>query len=413
MGNANVAANAEIGTLSTTGGTAAFAYELAADTGTPANSADNGSFTIAGDKLKVAGVALATAKGYKVTVKVIDSKGKIYTKGFTITVAAQSADSLTVMSAAVGTSANRTVITINEAAGLGNSLVYKVGNTQITGLSVEDTIADGTVFVSGTTGITVTAGQYVTVYEINASNKIVKYVSRQIAATEIQYFSADPNGVGKCRIRYYSPDGGLDVVIPSVIGGLTVDSINPDVFMNKNLTSVTIPEGIISIGSRAFEGNNLSSVTIPNSVETISSSAFKNSNLTSVNLGTGVKVIGNSAFMDNDLATLVIPNSLTEIEISAFKNNKLTSVTFGTGSLQILENAFQNNLLSSLTIPSNISRINSGAFLQNNLTSITIASGIITFGFTLGDNGNDFNAKYTAGGAGTYTGTQDGEWTKQ
>ncbi|PKM76473.1 MAG: hypothetical protein CVU90_12430 [Firmicutes bacterium HGW-Firmicutes-15] len=87
-GNANVAANAEIGTLSATGGTAAFTFELVEDTVTPANSADNELFAIAAGKLKVAGSALATAKDYKVTVKVTDSKGKTFAKGFTLTVAA-------------------------------------------------------------------------------------------------------------------------------------------------------------------------------------------------------------------------------------------------------------------------------------------------------------------------------------
>ncbi|WP_331654987.1 hypothetical protein, partial [Anaerotignum sp.] len=103
-----------------------------------------------------------------------------------IKTAPEAAGSLTVTNAAAGTSNGTTIVTINEAAAGGNSLVYKVGAAEVTGLTVADTVADGTNFVSGTTEITVTADQYVTVYEIDGSNKVVKYVSRKIVASEIK-----------------------------------------------------------------------------------------------------------------------------------------------------------------------------------------------------------------------------------
>lgn len=96
------------------------------------------------------------------------------------------ADSLTVGSVIAGTTNGTTVVTINETAGAENSLVYKVGAEEVTSLTEEDTVTDGIAFTSGVTEIAVTADQYVTVYEINVSNKVVKYVSRQIVASEIK-----------------------------------------------------------------------------------------------------------------------------------------------------------------------------------------------------------------------------------
>ena len=78
-------------------------------------------------------------------------------------------------------------------------------------------------------------------------------------------------------------------------------------FQGRNLTSVTIPNGVTSIGSYTFANNQLTSVTIPNSVTSI----------------------GEGAFAENRLTNVTIPNSVTSIGVGAFRNNQLTSVTIG------------------------------------------------------------------------------------
>ena len=108
-------------------------------------------------------------------------------------------------------------------------------------------------------------------------------------------------------ITDYDIAGGLDVVIPSTIGGNAVEHIGIDAFVEKNLTSVIIPNGVRSIGACAFRGNLLTSVTIPDSVTSIDYRAFRGNLLTSV----------------------TISDSVTSISFETFAYNSLTSVTIG------------------------------------------------------------------------------------
>jgi len=87
----------------------------------------------------------------------------------------------------------------------------------------------------------------------------------------------------------------------------TVTAIGPNAFRQKQLTGVTIPEGVTSIGTSAFRNNELTGVTIPNDVTSIGISAFRNNELTEVTLPDGVTSIDASAFVGNtdlDLVTV-------------------------------------------------------------------------------------------------------------
>ncbi len=122
--------------------------------------------------------------------------------------------------------------------------------------------------------------------------------------TPEEYFTFDST---TGTITDYDITGGLDVVIPSTIGGVAVEYIGVDVFLEKFLTSVIIPDSVTSIGPCAFRNNLLTSVTIGNSVTSIDYRAFYNNQLTSV----------------------IIPDSVTSINYSVFAENPLTSVTIG------------------------------------------------------------------------------------
>lgn len=150
-------------------------------------------------------------------------------------------------------------------------------------------------------------------------------------------------------ITNYDKAGGLDVVIPSMIDGVTVTSI----------------------GYRAFSAKGLTSVTIPDSVKTIEYNAFTNNQLISIVIGDQVTSIGEYAFNENRLTTVTIPSSVITIGNGAFYGNELTSITIGP------DVAFDSILVLS------------------------------------GANMNNFRDVYEAGGAGHYIGTQEGTWTKE
>lgn len=252
--------------------------------------------------------------------------------------------------------------------------------------------------------------------------------------TAAEYFTFD-KVTGE--ITDYDVAGGLKVVIPSKIGGVAVTGIGEGAFAVKLLTGVTIPDGVTRIGTAAFCMNNLSSVIIPDSVIIIDDVAFANNELTSVTIPNKVTEIGSSSFSDNKLASVTIGTKVATIGNGAFENNELTSVTIPDSVIKISSNAFKNNLLVDIIIPNNVNEIGNETFATNKLTSVTIGTGMETIG-SLAFSGNNlasitigvadtficnellaagnnlFRDTYTAagGGAGTYTGTQTGAWTK-
>jgi hypothetical protein len=130
------------------------------------------------------------------------------------------------------------------------------------------------------------------------------------------------------------------LIIPAAIWGEPVTSIADEAFMDNQLTSVVILNGVTSIGNKAFaisldrrqEGRNqLTSITIPDSVTSIGQSAFASSKLTSVVIPDGVTTIETGLFWDNsELKSVTIPNSVTSIKQMAFAyTDQLTIVTIG------------------------------------------------------------------------------------
>lgn len=82
-----------------------------------------------------------------------------------------------------GSAAGKTKITVASVPGFGNTWVYVVGGSEITGKYVEDILPDGTgtVFHSGDE-IAVAPDQYITIYELNSSRNIIKLKSIKITS---------------------------------------------------------------------------------------------------------------------------------------------------------------------------------------------------------------------------------------
>jgi len=125
-----------------------------------------------------------------------------------------------------------------------------------------------------------------------------------VVATNERYFTVNENGVltdftGSQR----------NVIIPSTVRGVTVVEIRGSgggvrfrgAFQERDLTNITIPNGVRIIGYRAFSHNhNLTHVTIPDSVRTIREHAFNTARqswdsdirLNSVTIGANVDLRG-------------------------------------------------------------------------------------------------------------------------
>lgn len=189
-------------------------------------------------------------------------------------------------------------------------------------------------------------------------------------------------------------------------------------YYRKNITKVTIANGITTIGNSAFlECEKLSSVVIPASVTSIGNETFKNcSNLTSVSMGNNVTYIGPYAFQNcaklskinlstslnkirgwafsgcSSLANVTLPASLARLENDAFNGCPVQNITIPQNLAYLGDQAFANCAkLSSICIPEN-TYTNAGGLFTNctSLKSVEIKQGNINGGWRSGLGKNMF-----------------------
>ena len=214
-----------------------------------------------------------------------------------------------------------------------------------------------------------------------------------------------------------SPSPKGDITIPSTLGGVKVTGIGKNIFDHcKEVTSVTIPEGVTSIGPGAFNFcHGLKSVTIPSSVKTIGDWAFSACfRLQSVTLPESLEYLGRGGLINcRSLKTVNIPAKLNEIGGAAFayctglkqfnvdvENETFTAIDGALYSkdwstlvsapnvstiarmpstvTKIGVSAFQGrDRLETLTIPESVTIIDGGAFHDcGRLGSMTIPAGV-------------------------------------
>jgi len=193
-------------------------------------------------------------------------------------------------------------------------------------------------------------------------------------------FKVEKSSDGKSVVIVGYLGKNTTINIPPQIQKMPVIGIGSNVFQEKRLISVTIPNSVTTIGNGAFSYNRLRNLTIPNSVTTLGDYAFFKNVLTSITIGNNVKSIGESTFADNQLISVTIPDSVTSIGGGAFYNNQLTSVTIGNGVTFLGPRAFSDNQLISVTIGNSVTSIGGGAFMNNKLTSIIIPNSVTSIG---------------------------------
>jgi len=189
-------------------------------------------------------------------------------------------------------------------------------------------------------------------------------------------FQAEPIDGGK-GVEIASYDGAKwEVKIPPKIQKIPVTGIRNEAFLEKNLTSVTIPKSVTTIGESAFRKNQLTKITLPNNITNIGNNAFAENQLTSVKIPHSVTHL--SGFNGNQITDIVIPDSVTSIGEEAFADNQLSDVTIPKNVSSIGKNAFANNKLTGITIPNSV--IDLGGFSGNQLTSIEIPDSVTSIG---------------------------------
>ena len=203
--------------------------------------------------------------------------------------------------------------------------------------------------------------------------------------TAAQYFSYS-EVEGGVSITGYNIEGGLNVVIPSMINGKKVVAIADYAFTSRGVTPTTISNTKKVMPSDLYNDNKASvhklvmssptglgitSVVIPSTVKSIGVSAFENNKLTEITIPSSVTSIGIGAFRNNKLTKLTIPGSVKNIGNEAFSSNQLTSITLSDGVTSIGNRAFENNQLIEVVIPSSVTSIGWGAFAKNQGTTIT------------------------------------------
>ena len=135
-----------------------------------------------------------------------------------------------------------------------------------------------------------------------------------------------------------------------------VTTIGGYAFSNcKDLTSVTIPEGVTTIGDKAFNiCKGLTSITIPNSVTYIGENAFSNC---------------------NGLTSVTIPNKVTEIGKCAFYGcSNLTSLTIGENVLWISSEFVEKcqRLTDVYCLAESVPYTNYDVFINSNVENATL-----------------------------------------
>lgn len=176
-----------------------------------------------------------------------------------------------------------------------------------------------------------------------------------------------PEGVERIEDEAFSQSGLVRVTIPSSVDSLysrcfaSCENLTSAVFARpassysgtgyftfaycKNLSNVTIPEGVSSIGPYTFFGcSSLTDINIPGTVTNISSNAFMNcSALTSVRIPEGVTTVQSSAFYGcSSLQSVSIPASLEVLGTPTPSANVSQSPFFECFNLAAIQVASQN-----------------------------------------------------------------------
>ena len=194
---------------------------------------------------------------------------------------------------------------------------------------------------------------------------------KAFAADEFTYngftYTVDDN---KITITKYK-GSEKNLVVPSVIDGMTVTSIGESAFEDTGIISISIPDSVTSIGESVFENcTGLTSITLPKELTNLGNHVFKGcTGIKSILIPKTLKSATSGgfiygAFNGSSIETAVIEEGITEIPMALFKGcSQLKSVTIPESVTVINEQAFFDcNALTSITLPKELTNLGNHVF---------------------------------------------------
>ena len=146
-----------------------------------------------------------------------------------------------------------------------------------------------------------------------------------------------------------------DVVIPSTLFGLKVETIND--LSGLIADSLTISDGVVNLAPSLLSSACIGKVVLPKDLKTLPASCFSDCNVKEVVLPEGLETIDARCFYNcKDLRTITLPSTLTTIGDSAFEGSGLSSISLPSNTITIGKNAFSvsSKILDSFKAPNSI-----------------------------------------------------------
>lgn len=197
-----------------------------------------------------------------------------------------------------------------------------------------------------------------------------------------------PANLASCTLPLTTAVNGIMTLPPSSTEtiGEEVKEIDviPSIYLNKNLTTVTVPVGYTNIAASAFYGDSwLTTVNLPEGLTEIGDNAFENctglqyinnTSSRSIVFPSTLATIGESAFVGTSLTSteadpFILPRGLKTIKKSAFQD--LTNLEFlqlNEGLEYVGNTAFGLNAATSkqatITFPSTLKYLGPGSFIM-------------------------------------------------
>lgn len=210
--------------------------------------------------------------------------------------------------------------------------------------------------------------------EDNADYMISEYEDKGF-----KYFVSD----GKAIILGFGNYGSyVNTVIPDTLGGYPVTEIFSYAFYNKGIKKLTLPDTLEYIGKSAFESYTsfkyITEVNFGKGLKGIDSAAFLNSDLTSVVLPDGVTVLSDSVFNGSSLESITA-KGVVKIEDYAFNRCRLLEKAEFSDDLNFIgEYAFhENEKLTDIGVSGeNVKELGKYAFYGSQLETFVLGKGL-------------------------------------